>query len=140
MFVFVLLTLGVILYITIIHILLYYYYILYIIHIHILLLYIISYTILFLSSPHLFYLLFLLFCSPLSFPSSSPILPSFYTCRYLHMVIYIQSISHQHSSSFPLLFFSSSIPNPSTIRPRTIYRSGWLRCVGLIGMVFCSGF
>jgi hypothetical protein len=30
---------------------------------------------------------------------------SFYTCRYLHILIYIP-----------------------TIRPRTFYRSGWLRC------------
>jgi hypothetical protein len=33
---------------------------------------------------------------------------SFYTCRYLHILIYI-------------------LPSP-TIRPRTFYRSGWLRC------------
>ena len=92
-------------YIIIIHILLYiilYYYILYII--------ILYYTLLF-------------FCSLLPYPSFSffhlsylPISPpnlshSFYTCRYLHILIYI--------------------PSQSTIRPRTFYRSGWLRRVGL---------
>jgi hypothetical protein len=57
----------------------------------------------------------LLFLSPILFPFQD----SKYTCRYLHILIYI------------LLLF----PN---IWPRTFYRSGWLRCVGLkcIGILF----
>ena len=53
-----------------------------------------------------------------------PILPlilfliSFYTCRYLHILIYI--------------------PDSSTIWPRTFYRSGWLRCDVVISVcVLC---
>ena len=51
--------------------------------------------------------------------SSSSILPnppliSFYTCRHLDILIYIP-----------------------TVRPRMFYRSGWLRCVMVISVVFC---
>jgi hypothetical protein len=101
-----------IIYYTIIHIIFYYY---------ILLLYIISYTILFfysslplytsdlssIPSPHLIlsHLPNLLF---LSLPFPNPLLSShsFYTCRYLHILIYI------HLLSSPILFSS----NPSQTR------------------------
>ena len=123
------LTYGVILYITII---IYYYYILYIIHtyiLYIIILYIISYTILFSSSvlssvlpsvPSLFCsspppsssLLnpqshdLSSFSSSSSFPSLTLPLISFYTCRHLDILIYIQSFIPLFSSSFIL---SSSI-------------------------------
>ena len=51
-----------------------------------------------------------LFSSPLPSHSSSH---SFYTCRYLRNLIYIESIYL------------------SRVWPRMFYRSGWLRCVGL---------
>jgi hypothetical protein len=95
------LTCGGILYITIIYyIIIHYYIILYYT-------YIISYTILSSSI-----LLFSSQYSSLLFPSQY----SFYTCRYLHILIYISSqpISLPSSllfSSFPTIpFFSSSIP------------------------------
>ena len=117
------LTLGVILYITIIYYILYiYYYTIHIITIIIYYTYYIYYT-----------LLFLLSSLSLSFPSifcssslspllSHPLLPpilfrSRNTCRYLHILTY-------------------TLPAFQTIRPRMFYRSGWLRCVGLISVVF----
>ena len=56
--------------------------------------------------------------TPLPFPilfCSSFLQYSFYTCRYLHILIYIPDSS-------------------KNIRPRMFYRSGWLRCVGLISI------
>jgi hypothetical protein len=128
------LTLGVILYITIMHYTIIHiiYYILYIIlYSSTLLLYItiiIYYIILHIypssllpsqslsSSSHIPLLIFLpnissFLSSHLFLFSSSQY--SFYTCRYLHTVIYIL-----------LPIYSSS----RTIWPRTFYRSGWLRC------------
>jgi hypothetical protein len=158
------LTLGVYVIIYYTYYTIHYYYIL-------LLLYIISYTILFSSSSS----------SSLPFPYSPlPLsLPhSFYTCRYLHILIYIPSgylsssfisqysllihsilvgtyiylfiffgLSHSFTNhSFPSSFIYLPLPNTHprntcryldthiyillliTIRPRTFYRSGWLRC------------
>ena len=100
-----------ILYYYILYIYIYYYYILY----YTLLYYtIISYTILSSLLPHLLFLFhsILIF---LPFPLSSPILSlpilfssqySFYTCRYLHILIYIQSFQSSHlihNPFFPLL-------------------------------------
>ena len=100
----------------ILYIYIYYYYILY----YTLLYYtIISYTILSSLLPHLLFLFhsILIF---LPFPLSSPILSlpilfssqySFYTCRYLHILIYIQSFQSSHlihNPFFPLPLQSSS--------------------------------
>jgi hypothetical protein len=124
--------------------------VLYLIHI-LLLLYIILYIILYSSNPLIYTLLplpFPLFFSPpllihpslssLHLFSSSSILLwsisflynpsqySFYTCRYLHILIYILSQ------------YSNPPPSKSTIRPRTFYRSGWLRCDVFNYVVFGS--
>ena len=56
---------------------------------------------------------------------------SFYTCRYLHILIYIQS----SFSSIPNL-----LPTPNSFWPRMFYRSGWLRCVVFISIRLCSRF
>ena len=106
-------TLGVILYIIYYYIIIYY--ILLLLYIYYYILYIIYYTILFSS-------FFLSFPPPSSIPFFSPsssyslsflsLSQPFYTCRYLHILIYTPSISLQYSSSFPILLFSSSIPNP----------------------------
>ena len=125
------LTLGVIYYITIIYCILYYIILLYIYYYILYYYYIIYYLIL---------LLYILYSSLLPssvlpfFPYNPPLLSfqyssiylsflspskySFYTCRYLHILIYILS---KYSR---------------IIWPRTFYRSGWLRCVVRI----CVGF
>ena len=95
MFVFVLLTLGVY---YILYIILLYYYILYIyIYYIIILLYTIPYTILF--SSFLLSLPNLSFSSPLPIPSHSH---SKYTCRYLHILIYIHHI-------FPIIILTPHV-------------------------------
>jgi hypothetical protein len=144
------LTLGVILYITIIsYTIIIYYYTLLLLYIYYIVIY--YYLILYSSFPLSSFLLLPLFLSSFSsiFLLNHPLLPpvphSFYTCRYLHILIYIQSgyLSSllQFSSSlpsillpFPSIFYHSH-PNP-TIRPRTNYRRDVSS--GVVLFVWCS--
>ena len=108
------LTLGVILYI-ILYLILYYY----------------TYTIIYLILYSSILLLFFLFSSSYS----HPVPPIFYPLLFLFPIssssnLLIQSI--RVGTWVHLLIFQTH----PTIRPRMFYRSGWLRCVGLI----CIGF
>ena len=115
MFVFVLLTLGVILYITIIHILLYYYYyIIYYTYTYIIIIYyILYYTLPFLSSSLLSSVPPLLFSSLLSLLFSHPpfiLYVSVLTYGYLYSID-ISSTFIFLSSSILLIFYSQSFNN-----------------------------
>ena len=110
-----------ILYITIIYYILYY--------IILLLLYTISYTILLLYS--ILYYTLLLF-NPISSLPFLPIIPIL--SPHLIYSFYNHLIHSIRVGTYLRLFIFQ------TIRPRMFYRSGWLRCVGFICVVFDSSF